>query len=202
MVGALLTAGYALRQFGTAWLRHVPADAAGAALLAGLGGVMTAVGVPRQVLAFSAGTVFGAGWGAAWALLGQMLGCALDYFAARSIAGDWARRRLTGRWRRLDGFILAQPFMATLTLRLLPVGSNTAVNLLAGVAGVPPLPFLAASVIGYVPQTIIFALLGGGMRVGRGAQIGVGLCLFVASAAMGAVMWRRSQARASYTSLP
>jgi uncharacterized membrane protein YdjX (TVP38/TMEM64 family) len=137
--------------------------------------------------------VFGAPLGVVWALLGQILGCAMDFFAARSVAGNWARRRLTGRWRRLDGFILAQPFMATLTLRLLPVGNNTAVNLLAGVAGVRAVPFLLASLLGYLPQTLIFALLGSGMRVGRGAQIGVGLGLFVASAALGVVMWRRGR---------
>ncbi len=192
-MAALLAAGFALRQFGAGWLRQVPADAGGVALLVGVGGVMTAVGLPRQVVAFSAGTVFGAPLGVVWALLGQILGCAMDFFAARSVAGNWARRRLTGRWRRLDGFILAQPFMATLTLRLLPVGNNTAVNLLAGVAGVRAVPFLLASLLGYLPQTLIFALLGSGMRVGRGAQIGVGLGLFVASAALGVVMWRRGR---------
>jgi len=193
MVAVLLAAGYVLRRFGTGWLKAVPADAAGAAALVVVGGLMTAAGLPRQVLAFSAGTVFGAAGGVWWALLGQMLGCALGFFAARTVAGDWARRRLTGRWRRLDGFILAQPFTATLTLRLLPVSSNVAVNLLAGVAGVPPVPFLGATLLGYLPQTVIFALLGSGMQVGRPVQVGAGLALFVASAALGLVMWQRGR---------
>ena len=192
MVVVLLALGYVLRRFGSGWLRAVPADASGVALLVGLGGVMTAVGLPRQVLAFSAGAAFGAVGGAGWALLGQMLGCALGFFGARTVAGDWARRRLTGRWRRLDGFILAQPFTATLTLRLLPVGNNTALNLLAGVAGVPPVPFLAATVVGYLPQTIIFALLGTG-SVGRGVETEVGLALFAVSVVLGLVMWRRGR---------
>jgi uncharacterized membrane protein YdjX (TVP38/TMEM64 family) len=192
-VGVLLGLGYALRHQGTALLASVPADAAGAAVFVVVGAVMTALGLPRAVQAFAAGTVFGIGGGFAWAMLGQLIGCAVDFFAARGVAGDWARRRLQGRLRRLDDAIVAQPFTAVLTLRLLPVGNNTALNLLAGVAGVAAGPFLAASAIGYVPQTLIFVLLGSGMQVGRGVQLGLGLGLFVLSAGLGVLMWRRGR---------
>jgi uncharacterized membrane protein YdjX (TVP38/TMEM64 family) len=197
MVCGLLAAGYMLRHAAGGWIKNVPANASGAALLVLVGGLLTAIGLPRPALAFAAGTVFGAAGGATWSMLGQMLGCALDFFAARTVAGDWARRRLTGRWRRLDNFILAQPFTATLTLRLLPVGNNMAVNLLAGVAGVRPLPFLAGSLVGYVPQTLIFALLGSGLQVGKSTQLAVGLGLFVVSGVLGAVMWRRGRDQAA-----
>lgn len=196
-VGVLLGFGYALRHQGTALLASVPADAAGAAVFVVVGAAMTALGLPRAVHAFAAGTVFGIGGGFAWAMLGQVLGCGLVFFAARGVAGDWARRhlkaRLRGRLLRLDRAIVAQPFTATLTLRLLPVGNNTAVNLLAGVAGVAAWPFLSASAIGYVPQTLIFVLLGSGLQVGRGVQLGLGLGLFVVSAGLGVLMWWRGR---------
>ena len=67
----------------------------------------------------------------------------------------------TGSWRRT-------PSAATLTLRLLPVGSNMLLNLVAGVSErARQAPFMAASAIGYLPQTVVFALLGGGVRVSQ-----------------------------------
>ena len=52
---------------------------------------------------------------------------------------------------------------------------------------------LGATLLGYLPQTVIFALLGSGMQVGRPVQVGAGLALFVASAALGLVMWQRGR---------
>ena len=86
---------------------------------------------------------------------------------------------------------MANAFSATLTLRLLPVGSNIALNLLAGVSGVAAAPFLAASVLGYVPQTVVFALLGGGVRVSEGAQVALAAGLMVFSVAFGVMLLRR-----------
>lgn len=187
---ALFAAGWELRPFGQAWLQGVRPDGPGALILVAAIAGLTAIGVPRQILAFTAGSIFGAGLGFLWAMAGTLLGALIDVLLARGVAGNWARRRLPGRMRELEAFVLAQPFAAVLTLRLLPVGNNTAMNLLAGVAGVPVAPFLAGSALGYAPQTVIFALLGGGVRLGRPVQVAVAAALFVASAVLGLIMWR------------
>ena len=75
---------------------------------------------------------------------------------------------------RVRAALAARPFRTTLALRLLPVGSNLALNLLAGLGRIPVLPFLAASAIGYLPQTLIFVLLGEGVAVDRHWQLGLG----------------------------
>lgn len=156
-----------------------------------LGAVACAVGVPRQVVAFAGGTAFGAFLGTQLALLAMLLGAAASFFYARAIGRDWARRRLKGGFARLDRFLAANPFTATLTLRLLPVGNNLALNLLAGLSGIPALPFFAASALGYLPQTVVFSLLGKGVRVDGAVQIAVGAVLFVVSGALGLVLLRR-----------
>jgi uncharacterized membrane protein YdjX (TVP38/TMEM64 family) len=61
-------------------------------------------------------------------------------------------------------------------------------------AGISLLPFLAGSAIGYVPQTVVFALLGKGIRVDGAWQLALGVALFVVSAAIGLVLLRRHQA--------
>jgi len=50
---------------------------------------------------------------------------------------------------------------------------------------------MAATVIGYLPQTAIFCLLGSGVHVGRFIQLAVAASLFAASAALGLLLARR-----------
>lgn len=156
-----------------------------------LAGLACAVGVPRQAAAFAGGYAFGLWPGAALALLATALACAGNFFWARFIGRDWARRRMGSRLSRADRFLARHPFGATLALRLLPVGNNLAVNLLAGVSGVRAAPFLAASLLGYVPQTAIFALAGSGTRLAAAMQIALAGGLLAASAGIGLVLMRR-----------
>ena len=153
------------------------------------------VGIPRQVVAYSGGLAFGFWVGAALALVAETVGCAADLFWARLVARAWAARWLAraggGRVARLHRFLVANAFTATLTLRLLPVGNNLLLNLLAGVSSVAAGPFLLASMLGYVPQTVVFALLGGGLRVSQGAQVALAIGLFAVSIALGLVLLRR-----------
>ena len=155
-----------------------------------------AVGVPRQVVAYAGGLVFGFWPGAALALVAEVLACAANFFWVRLLARGWAARWLArhggGRLDRLDRFLRANTFTATLTLRLLPVGSNIALNLLAGVSGVAAAPFILASALGYVPQTAVFALLGGGLAVSQAGQVALGAVLFAVSAGLGLVLMRRA----------
>jgi len=160
-----------------------------------LAAIGCAVGVPRQVIAYAGGLAFGFWLGAALALLAEAMGCAADLFWARLVARAWAARWLAraggGRIDRLNRFLVANAFTATLTLRLLPIGNNLLLNLVAGVSSVAAGPFLLASVLGYIPQTAIFALLGGGVRVSQGMQMTLAVALFAASIALGLLLLRR-----------
>lgn len=155
------------------------------------GALLTAAGLPRQAVAFAGGYAFGLKIGLMLAMVAQILGCVVDFFWARAIARDWVRARLGTRLAKLDARLSAHPFTASLTLRLLPVGNNVVLNLLAGLSSVSAPAFLAASAIGYVPQTLVFALLGSGVQVSHGAQIGLGVALFVLSAGLGLLLMRR-----------
>ncbi len=98
---------------------------------------------------------------------------------------------MPARMRRAHDLIVRKPFSATLTLRLLPVGNNLLLNLLAGLSAVPAGPFLAATALGYLPQTIVFTLLGSGAQVGHAAQAAIAAVLFVASAVLAYALLRR-----------
>jgi len=188
LLGGLVAGALALRLLGTGALSAARPTPEGAAILVGVGASLAAVGLPRQAVAFAGGYAFGAWRGGALALLAQLIGCAADFWWARSVAPGWARLRLAGR---LDRLLQARPFTTTLTLRLLPVSSNLLLNLAAGVSGVQARAFFAASLLGYLPQTVIFALAGSGVHVGAGAKLAVGGGLFLASGLLGWALWRR-----------
>lgn len=167
----------------------------GEALFVAIGTAATAAGVPRQAVAFLGGYAFGAVEGVALSLLAQLLGCAASFGWARLVGRDWAVRRLEGRFGRrlrpLHDRLVRNTFGATLALRLLPVGNNLALNLLAGISGLRLAPYLAASALGYLPQTLVFALLGDGVAVDRTAQLALGAALFIVSVALGLWLLRR-----------
>jgi uncharacterized membrane protein YdjX (TVP38/TMEM64 family) len=193
LAAGLLLAGLALR---SGWGRealNTPAQA-GPVVFVLAGAAACALGVPRQVVAYAAGLGFGTWAGCLLALMAEVAGCAADFLWARLVAREWAARQIRGRLARLDKQLSRHPFGATLTLRLLPVGSNILLNLLAGVSAVASAPFLLASAIGYLPQTVVFALLGGGVRVDRSEQVWLAAGLFVLASALGIWLMRRIRA--------
>lgn len=190
---SLVAAGIALQRLGLGDAVARAGDHGPVAFVL-LGGAACALGIPRQVVAYAAGLAWGFWAGSALALAAEVIGCAIDFWWVRLLARRWASRWLArgpGHLARLDRFLVAHAFRATLTLRLLPLGSNVALNLLAGVSGVAAGPFLLASALGYIPQTVVFTLLGGGVRVSGAAQMALAAVLLAASVALGVTLLRR-----------
>lgn len=204
LVGGLALAGVLLREWGalpgTDWADRNLRDQglSGEIIFVILGAALTAVGLPRQGVAFLGGYAFGAVLGSGLALAGQLLGCLLAYGWARAVGRNWAERRLSGRFgprlRPLVEVMRDNPFGTTLALRLFPAGSNLAMNALAGLTGVAMAPFLAASALGYLPQTVVFALLGKGIRVDGAWQMGLSAVLLLLSVVLGIWLMRRHRA--------
>jgi len=202
LTAGLVAAGWLARSIGAApgteWFDANLRGPYGWALLVVGGAALTAIGVPRQGVAFLGGYGFGVVLGIVLALTAQVLGGAAAFLWARAVGGVAAERVLAGRFgkrlRPLAATLRDNPFGATLALRLLPVGSNLALNLLAGVTRLRLAPFLAASAIGYLPQTAVFALLGKGVRVDGAWQVAMAAVLLAASLAIGLWLLRRHRA--------
>lgn len=203
LAAGLIAGGLLLRALGAApgteWVDRYIRDEGllGEALFVAVAAAATAVGVPRQSVAFLGGYAFGTVIGTGLALAAQLVGCAAAFLWARAVGRGWAERRLNGRFgprlRPLVERLRANPFPATLALRLLPVGNNLALNLLAGLSGIAAWPFLAASALGYLPQTLVFALLGKGVRVDGAWQMALAAGLLAVSVGLGLWLLRRQK---------
>lgn len=183
-------------------LRHMLT--AGPALHSGVEGVVIfilaasvfcAFGLPRQAVCFAAGAAYGIGAGCVLATLATVTGCLCGYGW-----GMWAGRprmpaRLVATMARLDGFVRHEPFASVLTLRLMPVGSALLLNLASGMLGVRVMPFMLATLLGSLPQTVVFVLVGSGIRLQGPWRIGVATVLFALSALVGLWLMRRVRMR-------
>ena len=156
-----------------------------------LGLVFTAVGLPRQIIGFLAGYAFGFAEGTGLALAATTLGCVVTFYYARFLGRDFVVHKFPSKVRRIDAFLNQGPLAMTLLIRFLPLGSNLATNLAAGVSGVRGLPFIAGSLIGYLPQTIVFALVGSGIGIDPVFRISLGGVLFALSGVLGVYLYRR-----------
>jgi len=165
----------------------------GELLFIGMGALTTALAMPRQVVSFLGGYAFGFPAGTLLALLGTLAGCVLSFFYARWFGRHLVSHRFGTRIQRIDNFLAGHPFSMALLIRLLPVGNNLATNLAAGVTNVRSTPFFFGSLLGFVPQTVVFALVGSGVNVDSTVRISIGAALFVASSAIGVWLYRKQR---------
>lgn len=199
LIATLVAIGYAIKGldlfglFDEGWIDHNIRGQGhlGELLFVAVGAGLTAIGLPRQAVSFLGGYAFGFLAGTGLALAAAVSGCIIALLYARVLGRAPLAARFSGRIRRIDAFLRDNPMSTAMLIRLLPVGSNLLTNLAAGVSGVGILPFVAGSAIGYLPQTVIFALLGSGIHLEPGLRIGASAALFVASGMLGVWLFRR-----------
>ncbi|MFT5656804.1 MAG: putative membrane protein YdjX (TVP38/TMEM64 family) [Gammaproteobacteria bacterium] len=161
------------------------------------GMLFTSVGLPRQVVAFIGGYVYGLMIGVALGTVAAVLGAMLTFYFSRWLARPFVLRRYPRQVATVDAFIREKLFLKVILIRFLPFGTNLATNLAAGATDTPARPFALASLIGFVPQMAIFALTGQGLRVGSGTQLTVAAGLFLISMMIGGYLYRHRKSRSA-----
>ena len=170
----------------------------GYGLFLAAGALMTAIGLPRQVVAFFGGYAFGVLAGLLLGAVATLGGCIAAFFYARLFGRGLVRRMFPQKLQSFDDFISGHPFTMTLLVRLLPMGNNLVTNLIAGVSRIPKLAFFGGSFVGYLPQTLVFALAGSGLTVGSQWQIGLSIVLLIVTGLLGVRLYRRLRHGRSY----
>jgi len=148
------------------------------------GGALTVIGLPRLVLSGLGGFVFGVWAGTALALVGTVFGCVLSFYFARLMGQEFFQDRLTIRVRNIQHLLLKRPFLVSLLIRNLPIANNSITNLLAGISSIQALPYFVGSMIAYIPQTLIFAVMGAGVQQDEFHKIVLGILIFLATAGL------------------
>lgn len=150
------------------WIaQYVEDQGSRAILLLLLTGILfTACGGPRQLIALLFGCLFGATLGISYTMLCIAASAAITYWLARIALKQPLGKYFPKKLQRFEQFVQIRPFGKILLLRLLPIGNNLLTNLCSGIISVPFQAFFLGSVLGYLPQTLIFALIGSGIGNG------------------------------------
>ncbi|MDH2454964.1 TVP38/TMEM64 family protein [Corynebacterium bovis] len=124
--------------------------------------LFTQVPFPRTVWTVSAGVLFGPVLGCAAALAGLLASATVSLILVRSAARSVVRRsgrgRAPGRLAVLADILEERGWVAVLGLRMVPAVPFSLLNYACGVSTVPALPYLAATVAGSAPGTVVTVL--------------------------------------------
>lgn len=204
MVTAILAVGYVAKNidFG-GWARWIDFNDRPDALwyqgkvgYLAITALIMAVGAPRQIVSFFAAYFFGLLPGFLIGMAAVTSSCLIAASAARLFRSQ-AQDLITGRIDLALDFWRQQPFSTSAIIRMMPVGSNLLTNTAAGVSGIPMLPFVAGSFVGYIPQMAVFALMGSGVDVGANWQIALGVASFVILSIFSFWMYRKYRSKIS-----
>ncbi|OPZ11566.1 MAG: SNARE associated Golgi protein [candidate division BRC1 bacterium ADurb.BinA364] len=157
------------------------------------GAAVIAVGFPRVWYVWFGGGLFGFVEGLFWGHAATMVGSMLNFWFARTMGREWARRKLGRRFPGLEQQMREQGFAILLLVRLCPIGNATIANCLAGVSSIGSWAFFWATILGHLPLAVFFALMGSGIVKSHSSQTAGSLIGLVAFTLVFMIYFRRSR---------
>ena len=121
--------------------------------------------LPATILTLSAGVIWGWQVGGLWVLAASTVGSFVPFLIARSGARGLFMQR-GGRWERIQDLLKREGFVTLLLLRLVPLFPYNVLNYAAGLAGVRPRDYIAATALGTLPAIFIFTYLADAIAAG------------------------------------
>jgi uncharacterized membrane protein YdjX (TVP38/TMEM64 family) len=128
--------------------------------------VQTALSLPGAVIfTLTGGFLFGTALGTVYVNVGASSGAVLAFLTARYLFRDWVERRFGEKLDAIQRGFSRNAFNYLLTLRLIPLFPFFLVNLAAGLTRIRLSTYTAATAIGIVPASIVYA--NAGSQLGR-----------------------------------
>lgn len=125
---------------------------------------VAACSVPEAaVVTVAGGLLFGTVIGTALAVIGASAGAVILFLAARSAFAELLAARAAPFMARIRPGLERDGFLYLLAIRLVPVFPFWLINLAAAGCGMRLFPFAAATLIGIIPGTAVFAAVGAGL---------------------------------------
>jgi uncharacterized membrane protein YdjX (TVP38/TMEM64 family) len=125
---------------------------------------VTAFSLPgAAAMTLAGGFLFGTLAGGGLAVVGATIGATAVFAAARTALGDRLRLRTGGMLARIEEGFRRDAASYLLFLRLVPAFPFFVVNIAAALLGARPAIFVATTLVGIVPGTLVFASIGAGL---------------------------------------
>jgi uncharacterized membrane protein YdjX (TVP38/TMEM64 family) len=131
----------------------------------GLYASMVALSLPAAlVMTLTGGLLFGPWVGGVSAALSCTLGAAVIFLVCRTAIGDALRGRAGSLVGRIEQGVADDAFAYVAALRLIPVAPFWLANLALGFVDIPLPTFVAATFVGILPVSLVFAGIGSSLN--------------------------------------
>ena len=115
---------------------------------------------PASILAIAGGLSFGPFIGPVVTYIGSLSGAFLSFIAVRKLGKSFVQKEWKGRGEKIKKRIEENGFFYVLALRVIPVINFDFVSYLSGLSRIEFRKYFGATMIGIIPGTIAFNLLG------------------------------------------
>jgi uncharacterized membrane protein YdjX (TVP38/TMEM64 family) len=160
-------------------------------------GLLIGIGFPRLWVSSIAGGIFGVTAGIALSLTASVFGAAIVFQAGRFLLPGRLKARLNRALFGLADLVKNHTFSFVLYARLFPFSNSTAVSLFSGACRADFIQFVVASLVGFLPLTIAFCLVGNGSAKLQGWPIFLGFGLMILFYATTAIFRKFFQKKSS-----
>ncbi len=148
-------------------------------------------GIPRMYPTILGGALFNFPVALAICVVGSALGAIATFAFARKMGKDFVDRKATGRMERLLGLVERQGFAIVVLLRVVPFSNFVLTNYVCGISTIRFRDYACASVLGMIPSTLMFVMLGQGIVDHSLWLLVSALVLFVAFTVIAGVTFKR-----------
>ncbi|GAC1320249.1 MAG: TVP38/TMEM64 family protein [Thermoleophilaceae bacterium] len=156
--------------------------------------VLTVLLVPATIPTLVGGAIYGTVAGSALTVLGATIGSTASFWIGQGLGRSQLRRIAGKRSERLDGWLSERGFLALLYARLIPVVPFSVLHYAAGTAGLRFRHYLPATVLGIIPGTVAYTLLGSSVQRPRSVAFLVSVGSIALLTVLVSVIGRRRRA--------
>ena len=146
-------------------LQHKLSEFGGLAPLVFLigGALVITLGVPRAVVSILGGLAFGLWGGILLALLAALLGSCIIFLLTKWLGRPLFKQKVGRYLKAIENHTQTDGFLMVIILRQLPL-TSLLINVLIGLTSISIGIFILGSIVGLLPEVVIFALFGSSLQ--------------------------------------
>jgi uncharacterized membrane protein YdjX (TVP38/TMEM64 family) len=155
------------------------------------GAIAITLGVPRSVVSILGGLVFGLLGGILLALPAALLGSAFIFLLTKWLGRPLFKQKVGGYLKVLENYTQTDGFLIVIIMRQLPL-TSLLINVLIGLTSISMGIFLLGSIVGLLPETVIFALFGSSLQENFVLRVSIASTLWIILILVIRLFFRRS----------
>lgn len=142
------------------------------------GALVITLGVPRAVVSILGGLAFGLLWGIVMALAAALLGSTVIFLLTKWLGRPLFKQKVGGYLRAIENHSKTDGFLLVVILRQLPL-TSLLINVLIGLTSISMGPFILGSVVGLLPEILIFVLFGSSLQESFVLRVSIASTLWI-----------------------